>query len=1257
MLGFVRRAVWASVVPGLVAATLSCSGNDRPNGLPLGDTPTAGFGSTPDGTEPNCELPNTGCSCSGEGTATDCGHVTEQFGTYITCSMGTRTCTDGVWGACVGERVSVKSVPSATAGPKVQTLGPVAVCPVGFDACDPYCNRAVDTPGGFNAGTGFTNTPAGLTLYGTFAPTCSSLTLTPSTNTVTLSGTSLTSLSSSPVTFTLTASPSGCIANPFPTTWTTDKFDRTTISGTNNQNGSLSVVVPIAGTVKVTAYAAGKSATANITVKLNVLETPTTNTAAQPNKPASAAQIAAFGPVAAPLAGLGSSSAVWLYPYANTYFPLALPAPAIQYRYSLSAGDSTVAASAVKVSLRYPVSTTPTTASFNYSLVVLEGNSVNCTATPAQCNFLDPQITMPQLAWQYFEQTARGQNAELIVQRLRTGANVLEPELRLPIHFISGQLKGTVYYQSYSSPKGGNTGAILSIAPGATTPTLAVQPNGSCSICHSLTQDGSRLITNGGYDSNGSYSQDVSVRYDTTTSAPSPTLLNSYTNNRFTYGGPLLDGKLYMSHSGSADWHAPSGSSNLYAISDPNTIIPIANWPNNMGAVTPRFSADGDKLAFGFWGGSSIPCATGSVSPCTGSPLKLPSVSGGSRLAVMDLTCSSPPCTTASTGWTASNARDLTPGFSEYVAWPSFTPGDSSVAYQRQYRTTRAILSWDPSNIGTIAGALSELWMTKIPSTAATAAVPTRLSALNGVTAGGASYLPQLARTVINDAYPLYTYRVARHDMSQTVTSGSASPDLVLSGMASGGPWDVRIAITNGGALGNAQYKYSTNGGSSYSASVATAASSALGSSGLKVLFPSGTYNANSTYQALVGRVGIAGTPSGGPWDFRVKINGTGALGTATFKYSSDGGSTWSVALPTAASVSLGTTGLVATFASVTYSSTQWAYGAFVVHYHQDGAQFQLAQSDSCSNNTLLPNSYDYRTNYLPSFAPTTVDGESWLLFTSRRMYGNIATENPWDAQPQYFCTSGKTPSKKLWIAAIDDNFSPGTDPSHPAFYLPGQELAAGNSDPSWVSTPCTGTNGACESDDDCCGGTGASPTAQCRVTSTASFPPTRLCQTKSSCAQSGESCVATSDCCTGLTCPSGGGLCLQEPPKLFEQQTLTREYVASCPSGTFPNWRFFEWQATIPSATQIRFYAQTKARATDSYAPASPLLYATATVSSTATQWLRGTTPIDTLLGTASLRSQTYLLMTMVFSPDSSGLVAPTMLGWRQIYDCTPGE
>jgi hypothetical protein len=60
---------------------------------------------------------------------------------------------------------------------------------------------------------------------------------------------------------------------------------------------------------------------------------------------------------------------------------------------------------------------------------------------------------------------------------------------------------------------------------------------------------------------------------------------------------------------------------------------------------------------------------------------------------------------------------------------------------------------------------------------------------------------------------------------------------------------------------------------------------------------------------------------------------------------------------------------------------------------------------------------------------------------------------------------------KKLWVAAIDLDAKPGTDASHPAFYLPGQELLAGNSRGFWVLDPCRADGDSCATGDQCCNG------------------------------------------------------------------------------------------------------------------------------------------------------------------------------------------
>ena len=120
----------------------------------------------------------------------------------------------------------------------------------------------------------------------------------------------------------------------------------------------------------------------------------------------------------------------------------------------------------------------------------------------------------------------------------------------------------------------------------------------------------------------------------------------------------------------------------------------------------------------------------------------------------------------------------------------------------------------------------------------------------------------------------------------------------------------------------------------------------------------------------------------------------------------------------------------------------------------------------------------------------------------------------PWTSDPaQYpWHDPGNVTPKKLWVAAVDLNATPGTDPSHPAFYLPGQELHAGNSRGYWTVAPCRPDGSSCQVGDECCGGfceTGGDGGLVC----TAQMP---------TCSAQYDKCTTTSDCCgatMGIEC------------------------------------------------------------------------------------------------------------------------------------------
>jgi hypothetical protein len=137
----------------------------------------------------------------------------------------------------------------------------------------------------------------------------------------------------------------------------------------------------------------------------------------------------------------------------------------------------------------------------------------------------------------------------------------------------------------------------------------------------------------------------------------------------------------------------------------------------------------------------------------------------------------------------------------------------------------------------------------------------------------------------------------------------------------------------------------------------------------------------------------------------------------------------------------------------------------------------------------------DRNYNYEPTFAPQEAGGYHWIVFTSRRTYGNRLTGD-------------KSAVKQLWITAIDLHPAPGQDPSHPAFWVPGQDSNL-NMRGFWANKNCLPSKAACMKDSDCCGGTCSN--GMC------------IGKPDEGCSDQGGSCVISADCCDAdLTCQGG---------------------------------------------------------------------------------------------------------------------------------------
>lgn len=159
------------------------------------------------------------------------------------------------------------------------------------------------------------------------------------------------------------------------------------------------------------------------------------------------------------------------------------------------------------------------------------------------------------------------------------------------------------------------------------------------------------------------------------------------------------------------------------------------------------------------------------------------------------------------------------------------------------------------------------------------------------------------------------------------------------------------------------------------------------------------------------------------------------------------------------------------------------------------------------------PNASDHDTSVEPTFDPTAAGGYSWVVFTSMRAWGNMG----WPVAAGEDVTKTENFKRRLWVAAVDPTI--GTvDPSHPAFYLAGQDDTP-NMRGFWANAQCIATpppgqtGGACQQGFECCSGFCTNGT--CASVSTLACQPV------------GGTCATASDCCNGtggVSC--SGGTC-----------------------------------------------------------------------------------------------------------------------------------
>jgi hypothetical protein len=212
-----------------------------------------------------------------------------------------------------------------------------------------------------------------------------------------------------------------------------------------------------------------------------------------------------------------------------------------------------------------------------------------------------------------------------------------------------------------------------------------------------------------------------------------------------------------------------------------------------------------------------------------------------------------------------------------------------------------------------------------------------------------------------------------------------------------------------------------------------------------------------------------------------------------------------------------------AKYTDTTSTNTHGNDDLYVAPAAASATQIALANLNGAG---VLP-ARDLHLNYGPTVNPIAVGGYFWVVFTSPRDYGNemVAPGTAYPNDPTY------ANRKQLWVAAVDANIGT-TDPSHPAFWLPGQDFTTANMFGYWALAPCKPTSSS--------GGDGGGPdggSASCTAgfECCSGYCDNGSCSTQSSgCSNLGDKCTTAADCCTtsGSTIACIGGFCEPQQPQ-----------------------------------------------------------------------------------------------------------------------------
>ncbi|MEP7120966.1 MAG: hypothetical protein ABJE95_08660 [Byssovorax sp.] len=187
----------------------------------------------------------------------------------------------------------------------------------------------------------------------------------------------------------------------------------------------------------------------------------------------------------------------------------------------------------------------------------------------------------------------------------------------------------------------------------------------------------------------------------------------------------------------------------------------------------------------------------------------------------------------------------------------------------------------------------------------------------------------------------------------------------------------------------------------------------------------------------------------------------------------------------------------------------------YLASVEQPGIEIPLANANGDAY-PFAAGDRDRKVNYEPTFAPLNSGGFMWVVFTSRRTYGNrLVTQYPVTDIPG-FPVPPHPGTKQLWVVAIDQSPQPGVDPSHPGFWVTGQDLATLNMRGFWALDPCKQVGAGCGTGSECCN-------QNCDMGVCKEPDPNTCSQTGNGCMKDGDCCDAKAKCINNI--------CSEAPP------------------------------------------------------------------------------------------------------------------------------